>query len=262
TDKDPKKIISETTLKDPIFIRFFRAKTPARLLHEQGQDDCLGAQRFDRTWAHLEASPQDRVLLNDASFGDKTFKSARSSSILVQDKKVSLLPLERLRIDLAEMEQKAFVALVANMKPGNNKVIFENYVGCQEILKTAKPVATGALTFVVKKGDVAAYAKLIGPDFEPGEGDRATQSRIEELFRKSMVKGSKIIKLVTDSTETEPMESQTTPVRALLRNAEGTCSYVEGWWRQKHLGGGKFDNGSFDAGQIKGFGNQIPIPCP
>ncbi|OGQ87503.1 MAG: hypothetical protein A2289_11325 [Deltaproteobacteria bacterium RIFOXYA12_FULL_58_15] len=261
SESDPKKVISQTTLKEPIFVRYYRSRTPARILHDQGQDGCFGTQRYDKTFAYLEGHQQERVLVNEASFGDQSFNSSRSSSITIGEKE-SLLPLARLNVTLAEQEQKAFLSLVGSMMPGENKVIFENFIGCQEIAKDDKPVSTGMLTFVVKKGDVAAYAKRVGPEMDPGSADRATQARVEALFRKSMTKGAKIIKLVTDSTETEPMESQTTPVRAFLRNVEGTCSYVEGWWRQKYMGGGKFDSGGFDAGLIKGFGDQLSVPCP
>ena len=262
TDADPKKLITATTLSEPIYLRFFRSKTPASILHTQGHDDCFGTQRFDKTYAYVEGHEKDSVLLNEAGFGNETFMSSRSSTINVEDKKLSLLPTEHVDIALAPQEHKAFIAVIAQMKPGKNKVIFEEYLGCQSIVQGDKPVIQGTLTFDVKAGDIAAFLKRTGPYVSTANQDRASQAIIEPRFRKAMVKGSKVITFVAEKTEVEPEESKTTPLRALLRNAEGTCSYIEGWWKQKYIGGGRFDEGGYEAGETNGFGGQISVPCP
>ena len=253
------KLVTEATLLKPLFARVYQAKTPARVLHENGQT-CLASNRRIRWHAQLEGQ-KNGVWLRTSTADDDLWTSMRSASLTDLDGEViSLVPTKRVTFpDPNGDSHPAFIELVAAMKVGRNVVNIEVENGCLGTKgKNGREwvvVSKGQIAFNVKAGDIQAFTKLVGPDVE--RDDPAAEARIKSLFAKTLVPGAKLLAFGASKTDVQANTKKDTKVRSILKNADKTCSYQSGHWIETYKGGGLYDSGRYDT-----VSDPTPVPCP
>ncbi len=256
---DEKALVSSTTLDKPLFVRAYMDRTPARFFHEIGQE--CSHQRYLEFLARLDGA--DTIVSLYKMPLEETFQLLRSKTILDMPGNETVSIVATRPFVWKEGDNQAvsnFVPLIAQMKPGANVVTVELMVGCEASNapdgKNYHAMSTGKITFHVKPGDVATFAKLLK---FPRGGDAGAAARIKPQYQKKLVPGAKLLWLSADGTEVESQVKKTTALHTALKNADGTCTYQDGDWVEPYLGGGRYDAGHWDAGLMA---TSSRIPCP
>lgn len=254
--------MTETTLARPLFVRAYLGKTPARIMNEAGQECPWSNRRILKFNAQLEGAHSARTLF-EMPLGEKTFDSLRSKTItsLSGNDITSVVPTEPFEFNGGQnVAISPFTSgVVTAMKPGKNVVTFQLLVGCD-----ANPAADGRefhvasegkITFNLQSGDLTAFARRVGPRLRPSL-DRAAETRIKPLFTKQLVKGARLLSFAADRTEVKALVEKSTDLRAILRNADNTCSYVKARWVEP------YSNGVYENGSSQGAYQPELLPCP
>lgn len=260
-EKNEALLVQETTLAKPLFFRVYQAKTPARYLYENGQGSCLKQMRRSRWHAQLDGQ-KNGVWIRTGTFDeDGVFFELRSQTLVDLDQNVvSLVPTKKVKLPDPDGDaHPAFLELAASMKPGKNVVQIEIEQGCLGTKgKNGREwtvVSKGKITFDVKAGDLAAFAKVVGPTLD--SPDAGAAARIKPQFGKTLVAGASLLAFGAESTKMEPGEPKSTKIRSLLLNADKTCSYQPGEWIEPFLGAGKYGPGHYDT-----VADPVLMPCP
>jgi hypothetical protein len=260
--QDESVLVTTTTLDKPLFVRAYMDRTPAHTFHDVGQS--CSAQRFLRFRARLDGVETSANLYTMPMSGEMTFPTLRSKTITGQHgaDPVSIVPTTPFTWNEGDnVSITPFTELVAQMKPGKNVVTVELEVGCEG--STAKDgkffhtVSKGTITFDVKAGDLAAFAKRVGPKFPPSF-DPASEARVKPDYVKSLVAGAKLLAFAADRTEVNATVQKKTRLHTALKNLDGTCTYQVGDWIEPYKGAGQYETGHWD-----GTGTVVHrFPCP
>jgi hypothetical protein len=256
-------LVRTTTLNEPLYVRAYFPKTPLRVLRENEQNCPWSNRRQLRFMASLEGAPTSRGSLYVMPMAEQTFPSLRSKTITgIEGPDIeSIVPTAKFEMNGGDNGALSpFATLAAQMKPGKNVVVVEMEVGCEaKAGKNGKDftvVSRGQIELTVKPGDLAAFARRVGPTVRPSF-DPASEKRLKAIFAKKLAKGARILAFAADGTEVEPMSKKSTVIRFITANADKTCSYMTGKWIEPYLGGGKFDTGSLES-----VDDPTLLPCP
>jgi hypothetical protein len=260
-DGDESKLVAETSLLKPLYLRMFSAKTPARVLNDNAQK-CSDSLVRTKWYATLEGAPAKTgsVYLREGRPSAVSLSSARTNT--VQDAygkgMMSIVPQSRVSLpDSSDNLYPQFLKLVAQMKPGKNIVTIAYEVGCEgqpgKNKREFTTVSKGSVVFNVKPGDLAAFTKNVGPDLGKSMDDDA-EKRLRPGFEGSLAKGAKLVSFSANATAVLVTKKDTV-IGAFVKAADGQCTYTTGHWIEPYLGGG------YTAGHYEAMSAPSLIPC-
>jgi hypothetical protein len=261
-DGDESKLVSETSLQKPLFVRMFTAKTTARVLNEN-QQSCDHSMIRTKWLATLEGAPAGTrsVYLREGHPSAASVSSARSNTVLDGAGKANLSLVPQAKVSLPDETDTLypqFLKLAAQMKPGKNVVTISYEVGCEgqpgKNGKQFTTVSRGQVVFNVKPGDAAAFTKKIGPELVKSM-DVAADKRVRPSFEKSLAKGTTLMSFSANATAVLVTKKDTV-VSAFVKNADGQCTYTTGHWIEPYA------SGAYSAGHFETTGTPALIPCP
>lgn len=261
-DGDSSKLIVNTTLLKPLYVRMFSARTIARVLNENEQS-CDHAQIRAKWMATLEGSSSKTasVYLREGRPSDNAISAVRTTTVLDSSGKQSISIVPQSRVSMSDSDDTLyprFLALTAQMKPGKNVVTFSYQVGCEghpgKNKQEFSTIARGSIVINVQPGELAAFVKNVGPDLGKST-DVAAETRIRPLFDGSVAKGSKTFSFSANATAALTTKKDTV-VSAFVKNADGQCTYTTGHWIEPYV------SGAYGAGHYEVSTPPALIPCP
>ncbi len=261
-DADSSKLVIETSLLKPLYVRMFTGKTAARVLNEN-QQSCDHSLIRTKWLATLEGAPAATrsVYLREGHPSAASVSSVRTNTVLDGAGKANMSIVPQATVSLPDDSDTLypqFLKLAAQMKPGKNVITLSYEVGCEgqpgKNGKQFSTVSRGQIVVNVKPGDLAAFSKKVGPELVKS-GDVAAEARIRSPFEKSLPKGTTLTSFSANMTATLVTKKDTV-VSAFVKSAEGQCSYTTGHWIEPYTGG------AYNAGHFEATGAPAPIPCP
>ncbi len=249
------KLVTETTLDKPLYVRAFFPKTPARLLYEEKHVQCPESKRSVRFSTRLEG--QERWEGLNLMEAPTLFSIIRTHALAEPEKKglASWVPNKPFELDGESKLPKSFLGMAVAMKPGKNAVdvIFEAL--CDDLSNPSQHViAQGRIVFDVTPAGLKALAKLV----KVGEGEPTSTKRLKAVYSSKLVPGAKLFAFAAKGTSVDPLVKKETDLSIVQLNADKTCTAMSTRWVEPYEGGGNYAEGYRDAVMTKA----LTIPCP